>query len=326
MSRFQNLLLSLVGFVFTTLTFAADDGAKVVGSDSGLNELEQTTKQDDNIMIRQIQSIKGFQSLTIAGQEISATFQQETLGEPHGAIVLLHDLGEDLESIGVITPLRHQLLQYGWSTLTMKLDYPYASKILLGLNPDSDTNELVETDISAQIESTTAPKNDKSEIAPRIDKEIANMGDSKKEARLSLPAISNRQRIEAAIEFLKAKDIEQIIFLGHGQGGIIAINELATIATQISALILVGTPALENKDELEKLNLAILDVFGNQDLQGVSAAVNSRKVLMKRNGNSKYTYREIIGANHVFYGAEPLLLSTVRGWLYTTIIKQEESK
>ncbi len=315
MSKFQSLVLSLIWFIFSPLTFAADEDTEAAASDSASIELEQTAQQDNNIMIRQTQPIKGFQPLTVAGQEISATFQQETLGERHGAIVLLHDLGEELESNGVITPLRHQLLQYGWSTLTIKLDYPFAPKILLGIKPDSETNE-----------STAESKDEKSKTDLTMDPDITNTDDTKKEALASLPAISNRQRIKAAIEFLKAKDIQQIIFLGHGRGGIVAINELATIATQISALILVGTPAAENNDEFNKLNLPILDMYGDQDLQGVSAAVDNRKLVIKRNGNIGYSYREIIGANHVFYGAEPLLLSTVRGWLNATLVKQEESE
>lgn len=318
MPRFQSILLSVIWVIFSPSTIAAAGDAIVLPPDEQASI--DTKLPVDNIMIRQTQPIKGFQALTVAGQEINATFLEETLGEPHGAIILLHDLGEDLESRGVITPLRHQLLQYGWSTLSVTLDYPYTAEIILSIKSDA------ETDGATNIELPVIPEDVSTEIEPMTDTDLTKADDSDNEQVVPLPAISNKQRIEAAIEFLKAKDIKRIIFLGHGRGGSIAIEELPTIATRISALILVGTPELETHDEFKKLPLPILDIFGSQDLQGVSAAVHDRKIVMKRNGNIGYTSREIIGANHVFYGAEPLLISTVRGWLHNTFVKQEESK
>jgi hypothetical protein len=302
--RFQTILLSLFVYVFLPFSAIAADQA-----DSALD-----TQENDNIMIRQIQPLSGFQTLTVAEQDINATFLEETLGEPHGAIVLFHDIGEALESRGIVTPLRHEMLQYGWSTLSVSLDYPFTPNILLAIEAETDASSAM----AAETEDEAAA------LAANTD--LATAGDVKKDEPPLLPPITNKQRIEAAVDFLKAKGIKRIIFLGHGTGGIVAIDSLATISTPISALILVGTLNLANNDEFKTFNQPILDIYGDQDLAGVSAAVNDRKVVMKRNHNIQYTSREIIGANHVFYGLEPILISTVRGWLHAIFIKQEKSE
>lgn len=317
MHRFQAILLSLLVFVYLPISAVAADK---VGA--ALNEMtsigaELVVKENDHIMLRRVQPIAGLASLSVAEQEISATFLEETLGEPHGAIVFFHDQGEELESQGVVTPLRHGMLQYGWSTLTLRLDYPFTPNILLTVDP--------ETKVSAEIAPSTSNTNSEAVVveANTTDTDLVTIDDTNNNTQLSLPAVSNKQRIEAAIAFLEAKDIKRIIFLGHGRGGIVALQEFIT--PSVSALILVGTPALTNNDEFKAFEQPILDIYGKQDLAGVAVAVNQRKAVMKRIDNILYTSREIMGANHVFYGLEPLLIATVRGWLYTTFVKQEKS-
>jgi dienelactone hydrolase len=316
--RFPTILLSLLVFILLPFSAIAADKEDSALDESAPVEAPQDTQEIDNIMIRQIQPITGFQTLTVAGQDIDGTFLEETLGESHGAIVLLHDQGEDLESRGIVTPLRHEMLQYGWSTLSVTLDYPFTPNILLAIEP--------ETDASSATAAVATDEASPEETAPPANTELATTDEAKKDEPPLLPPIANKQRIEAAVEFLKAKGIKRIIFLGHGTGGIVAIESLSTITTPISALILVGTPKLANNDEFKTFNQPILDIYGDQDMEGVSAAVMDRKVVMKRSDNIRYTSREIIGANHVFYGLEPMLISTVRGWLHATFVKQEKSE
>lgn len=313
--RFPNILLSLLVFIYLPFSAIAADK---IDNGTAPAEAELESQENDNIMIRQIQPIIGFQTLTVAEQDINATFLEETLGEPHGAIILLHDQGEELESRGIVTPLRHEMLQYGWSTLSVTLDYPFTPNILLAIEPEIDASG--DTAPEAKDEVTSQ------QTAPSANTELAETDEVKKDEPPLLPAITNKQRIEAAVEFLKAKGIKRIIFLGHGTGGNVAIDSLATTTTPISALILVGTPALANDDVFKTFNQPILDIYGDLDMEGVSVAVKHRKVVMKRNDNIRYTSREIIGANHVFYGLEPMLITTVRGWLHATFVKQEKSE
>lgn len=323
MLKLQSILLSLILVTFSTVVLSADELLDSAAVSAASDMSNQNTENDDNLMIRQSEPIKGLQLLMVAGQEVEATYLEETLGETHGAILLLHDLGEDLESRGVITPLRHQLLQYGWSTFTVRLDYPYTANILLATDskPDEETTKAMESVASPKDESGVTPA--KPTIDNDADPTTTNVANQ--EEGDTLLRVSNIQRVEAAIAFLKAKDIEQLILIGHGHGGLIAISESSISPALIAGLVLVGTPALEKGDEFGKISLPILDIYGDQGLQGVDAAVKARKVLMKRNKHSGYTEREIIGANHEFYGLEPLLVSTIRGWLHATFVKQEES-
>lgn len=318
---FQTLLLSVVISILLPLTAIAADDVEPAQNDTTPSDVQLVKPQDQNIMLRQVQPVMGYEPLTVAGQKIEATFLEETWGEPHGAIIFFQDKGEDLESLGVVTPLRHELLKYGWSTLTLMLDYPFKPNILIAVSPKTDES-------TAEISVPADPKDETSaaETTPSLDTDLAKVDEVNKDELVALPAISNEQRIEAAVASLVAKGIKRIVFLGHGAGGMVAVKVLSTITTPISALILVGTPALENNDELVIFERPILDIYGVEDLQGVPAAVNDRKVDMKRAGNVLYTSREIFGANHVYYGLEPSLVTTVRGWLYTTFVKQENSE
>lgn len=45
---------------------------------------------------------------------------------------------------------------------------------------------------------------------------------------------------------------------------------------------------------------------------------------MKKAGNDNYEIREILGADHVFYGLKPMLESTIRSWLYKHFVEQPD--
>jgi dienelactone hydrolase len=245
-------------------------------------------------MLRQTSPVVGYQALSVAGQAIDATYLEETFGERHGAIVFFHDQGEQFESPGVITPLRHQLAEYGWSTLTLSLDLPFEPKVMLSTSLNSEM---------------TAGEQEIEEKAPE---QTANV----------LPPVSNSERIEAAWAFLKAKDIDRVVFLGHGKGGDVALEILASKTFSVAGLILVGVTALDSNETFSALEMPILEVYGSQDLDGVKKAIKHRKALMKRDLETDHTIRKVIGANHVYYGLEPMLLMTVRSWLNAKYIKE----
>ncbi len=246
---------------------------------------------EDSQMLRVINTVEGYQALTVAGQEVDATYLEETLGQRHGAIILFHDQGEQFESYGVITPLRHQMPQYGWSTLSLALDFPSESNILLS---------------GSEGQESSAEESESSE------------------SKQALPNISNQQRVETALALLQAKDIKRIIFLGHGRGGGEAINIMSTISTPIFGLVLVSTSALPAKEEFVAMGQPILDIYGAQDMASVAKAVKDRKIAMKRAANTNYSERKIDGADHDFDGLQPVLISTIHGWLRTTFLKQEQ--
>jgi len=257
-------------------------------------------------MLRQVGDVVGYQALDVAGEKIDAAYIEETLGERHGAVILLHDDGEQFESHGVVTPLRHALPDYGWSTLTLSFNYPFEPNILLSVDPDEVATEQSEPAIPpAAVEGETSDED--------------NVGDKK------LPPVSNQQRMEAALTFLQGKGIERIVFIGHGAGAELAINLLDRITVPISALVLVGATALPKSDVFNEFNFPIFDVYGTNDLDTVPMAVKHRSIMMKRIGNDRYETRRVLGADHVFSGLKPTLTATVSGWLRKRFVEKEDN-
>ncbi len=275
-----------------------------VAEESSKTSLEDVNKG----IISERSPIIGYQPLTVAGQKIDATYLEEVLGKRYGAIILLHDMSDSIEDQGVVTPLRHALPQYGWSTLTVALDYPFEPVVLL-----SPTLE----DVSEAKASNTEEKPSETTDTQLMDK---------KEASPTLPPISNLQRIEAAIAFLKAKNIDRIIVLGHGNGGNIAVGLFDKITATIAGLILIGAPELADEDKkiFSGMQKPILDLYGERDLAGVEQAVLQRKVIMKRGINNRYVMRKVTGADHFFTGLTSTLVITIRGWLNVTFIEPKK--
>ena len=295
------MLYGLLGLSLLPLYVIAAEGdtENAEQADREATAVEEKPKAN---MMRQTSPVDGYQALSVAGQSIDATYLEETFGERHGAIVFFHDQGEQFESQGVITPLRHQLTEYGWSTLTLSLDLPFESKVMLSTSLNPEVEALAEI---APDDDTAASKED------AATEEMANI----------LQPVSNSERMEAAWAFLKAKNIERIVFLGHGKGGQVAIDMLASKTFSVAGLILVGVTEFDNNDDFSTLEIPVLDVYGSQDLDGVKKAIKQRKALMKRELETGHTIRKVIGANHVYYGLEPMLLMTVRSWLNAKYIK-----
>ncbi len=298
-----------MAFVFVLSTILMMPLCLQAGGQLAKEDAKVLLKEDANKgIISENSPIIGYQPLTVAGQEIDATYLEETLGKRHGAIIMLHDSGNSLEDQGVVTPLRHALPQYGWSTLTLTLDYPFKADILL-----SPTLENVsEARASSAMESASETQ----------DKQVT---DSKGNTP-TLPPISNQQRIETAIAFLKAKNIDRIIILGHGKGGTIAVGLFDKISTAIAGLALIGTPELSNSDEttFSVMQKPIIDLYGDKDLEGVEQAVTKRKIVMKRGINKRYVVRKVAGADHFFTGLQSSLVTTIRGWLKVTFIEPKK--
>lgn len=281
------MLYSVLGFLVLSFNVnAAEDEVEMAVS--AQQATDNQSEQADARMLRQASPVAGYQALSVAGQQIDAAYLEQTVGVRHGAIVLFHDQGAQFESLGVITPLRHQLPDYGWSTLTVSLELSLPPNVMLSSTLDGV--EAGETGANSDDEPVNGATN-------------------------TLPPVPNSQRIEATLALLKAKGIERVLFLGHGQGGKIAIDMLASKTLPIAGLILVGVPDIERNDVFLALDIPILDVYGSQDLEGVAKAVKQRKATLKSSLASDYTIREIMGANHEYYGLEAMLQTTVRSWL-----------
>ena len=309
--RFQAICLGLLFAAWLPLPAIAAPEDVSAATDEETTSEDVDTSSPETIMLRHVSSVDGFQSITVVDKEIDATYIEETYGIQQGAIVLLHEQGDNIDSQSIITSLRHQLPEFGWSTLTLALDFPIESNIFLSVAHEKNASDAA-GDEEQGSETTVEP-----------DQAAASESENDAEPE-SLPPISNLQRMEAALEFLKAKGTKRIVFLGHGAGGALAVELLGEITTPISALILLGTPALPTDDIFNPMRQPIFDVYGDNDIDGVAAGVKHRKTLMKRAKDNRYQARKVFGADHDFHGIQPILASIIRGWLNTTFVEKDK--
>lgn len=288
--------------------FAAED-AVGMSSDVALGDDAANKEKSGSAsaMMRQTSPVIGYQALLVAGQEIDSAYIEETLGERYGVIVFFHDQGEAFESNGVITPLRHYLPEHGWSTLTLSYDLPVDSNIMLST---SLADQRVKTDGGS--DNSLVPGNATEDASGDV-----VTGDKMEDVALS--PVPNSTRVEAALTMLQSKGFESVIFLGHGKGGEVAIAMLDSQTLPVAGLILVGMADAGIGDDFEGSEIPVLEVYGEYDLSGVEMAIKQRRASMKRVSKNNYSVRQVLGANHVFYGLESMLSMTVRSWLKVTI-------
>jgi pimeloyl-ACP methyl ester carboxylesterase len=123
--------------------------------------------------------------------------------------------------------------------------------------------------------------------------------------------------IEDGIRFLKEeKNINKIFLMGHSMGARMASSFVAETKNQsISGLIVAGCRnngehPLACDDNLEKVTIPVLDIWGNEDIDDVESAAHREKFLSKT-----YSQIAIANASHKFKGGKNEFLSATIKWL-----------
>jgi pimeloyl-ACP methyl ester carboxylesterase len=118
-------------------------------------------------------------------------------------------------------------------------------------------------------------------------------------------------RLQAAADFLLARDVDSLAVVGHGLGAAMAARFVAGQAnTAGGALVLIGAPQRHVPDDLPRVTVPTLDMFGERDARARDGAVARRLA-----AGDAYTQVEIPGVDHRFTAAQALLASRVRAWL-----------
>jgi pimeloyl-ACP methyl ester carboxylesterase len=129
-------------------------------------------------------------------------------------------------------------------------------------------------------------------------------------------------RIRAGIVVLKEQGAEPIFLVTHSLGSGMARHFLAAGGDPaITGFVGVGMPV--NKDvpqinslaALKKIQLPVLDLYGENDLKTVIDTAGDRAAAAKAGGNRDYVQVTIPGADHFFDGFEERLVQTVADWL-----------
>lgn len=127
-------------------------------------------------------------------------------------------------------------------------------------------------------------------------------------------------RIDAAIKYLRAQGVKDIVLIGHSQGSAMTAYYLSTSKQAIKGFVAIGMAAfaddvrMNSIKALEKIRLPVLDLYGKEDLENIIASASERANAAKKAGNKNYT-QSVIAGNHFFDGQEDKLLETVAQWL-----------
>jgi len=129
-------------------------------------------------------------------------------------------------------------------------------------------------------------------------------------------------RIDAGIAFLKERGAENIVIVAHSLGASMATYYLSGEARDIAALVGVGMggrtrdPRMDNLVSLSKIQIPVLDLYGQNDNDNVldTAALRAKAAA----GNPGFSQVQVPGANHFFDGQDDALVEIVVDWLMET--------
>ena len=211
--------------------------------------------------------------LTANGVEFLALYTEPTTDQSKGAVILLHGIGVHPAWPEVIEPLRMQLPDNGWHTLSLQMP----------------------------ILHNTATDKDYALLFPEV------------------PV-----RVQAGVDFIKAKGIKNIIVGGHSLGATMASYYMATNHDlAVTGLALLGggfgIPKDSYMDSLQHFRnikgVRIVDVHGSEDRKDVFQVIGKRKALAKKHNNKQYQPLQIKGSDHFYRGKEAELVSQLSSWL-----------
>jgi dienelactone hydrolase len=262
---------------------------------------------------------KGYEPLAVGDQTIAAAYLAQTLGTPRGAVLLLHDINEHIDS-ATIGILRRQLPSHGWNTLAIKI-----IRFKEDSEPDEPATETAEA--QPEAEETAEPPVPEPENTPTETPEAAptETAESTEPAEQAYTPITTSQRIDAALLKLQQEGHEYIVLIGQGSGGELALQTLKATAVPVSALIMINTGELASDNSITDTNIPVLEILGSRQKDSVKQAVLKRQVQMKTEQKTNYHLREINGANHYFSSVPQQLTNQVHGWLYKQFFAEKDA-
>ena len=212
-----------------------------------------------------------------------AIFTPESTEKALGAIILIHGTGAHPDWGDVIHPLRVELPDKGWATLSIQAPLIYPDK----KDPKS-RREVIEASLPRIQAAVDYLKPD----YPKIVIAAHSFG--------TLMALDYLQK--HASDTLPDDDTP-------------VIKAAVIIGTPSQAKeIPLNSPAM-----IEKITIPLLDLYGSNDLTNVMSTAKARKKAAHKAGNKHYRQHETPGANHFYLGLEDELVNYVHHWLKKTL-------
>lgn len=121
-------------------------------------------------------------------------------------------------------------------------------------------------------------------------------------------------RIDAGIKFLQKNGVNRVFIVAHSMGTEMASYYLTqkTPSSLIKGYIGIGMSA-SNARYLSAINLPVLDLYGENDLEGILASTNARAEAATK--NKSFSQKKVPGADHFFNDQEKQLLEVATDWL-----------
>lgn len=243
----------------------------------------------DNIVIGQPQDLPLSDASGADANSGDSTFfsiyTPHTTEKSKGAIVLLHGSGAHPDWNDVIHPLRAELPDKGWATLSIQLPLTFPDK-----NDMENQKQVIEASVA------------------RIDTAI-NYLRSQSYQHITLIAHSFGSLM--ALNFLQQK------VDATTKDGLPLVSAAILIGTPSEGT---ATP-LNSPGMIEKIKIPLLDLYGSKDHQQIIRMAKARKSAAYKAGNKQFRQTEIIGANHFFQGLEEELVRYCYHWLNKAIKK-----
>lgn len=269
-------------------------------------------------ILRQGGMTAGYQPLMIGEHRVAAAYLAQTLGEDRGAVLLLHDINEHIDS-AAIGILRHQLPAHGWDTLAIKIaSFNEDTVTTLPVSEAVPVTEAEAERSAAEVttaENTVAENND---LAAQIAEPELSVAPS--------TVSTTAQRINAALVTLQQAGHEHIVLIGQGAGAQLVLKTMANAVVPIAGIVLINTGEIAgNGADIMEVTVPILELFGSRQKASVKQAALARQTQMKTAQQSHYFLRPIVGADHYFSHTENALTNQVHGWLLSQSFDEKAS-
>lgn len=126
-------------------------------------------------------------------------------------------------------------------------------------------------------------------------------------------------RIEATVDFLQARGIEDIVLVAHSLGSLMTSYYLSSNANAvIKGFVAIGMPGGSQHEQMNSLKslpaiaIPVLDLYGSMDLPEVLANTEAKRLAAS---SDNFEQVEVEGANHFFDDYNDELIDAVNDWL-----------
>jgi hypothetical protein len=275
--------------------------------------------------------------LPVDGEQVLAFWQEDRSGNPLGAVLMLHDKGENPRRAATLRRLHEYLPLYGWATFSMELPdlpNPAIPPRPEPLVPDAkEETETTDATDALPAEDSAAQEVAETDIKP-VPADVPSEPPMTREQALE----HIQRRIEAAAVYLQQQGQFNLVLLGEGKSTLWVLQYLdkavppapvetadkkrrAVIDRAVNAVVLMN---IRNpmEDGLEPLTdwlrhpeVPIFDVFTDFDLD-VQAAARQRSQAAKQRRYETYVQRRLPPPNEANpHTEETPLTKAVRGFL-----------